>query len=192
MEIRISGRHVDVGDAFRIHAEDRLGAITEKYFSHAVGSHITLGHGAHNRSFHVDCTMHVMQGVILKAEAEAADAHAALDAAANRIEKQLRRYKRRLKNHHAEPMKEISISPANVRIVEADQDEDEQETGTNPVIIAETKVDIPSVSVADAVMLMDLAHAPAMMFRDVVTGQFAMIYRRSDGHIGWVEPGISG
>ncbi len=192
MDIRISGRHVDVGDAFRAHAEDRLGAITDKYFSHAVGSLVTLGHGAHNRGFHVDCTMHVMQGVILKAEAEAAEAHAALDVAANRIEKQLRRYKRRLKNHHAEPLKEIGLFPASARVVEADQNEDEQDIAAHPVIIAETKVDIPSVSVSDAVMLMDLAHAPAMMFRDVITGQFAMIYRRGDGHIGWVEPGISG
>ena len=191
MDIRVSGRHVEVGDAFRVHACERLTAISNKYFSHAVASQVTLGHGAHNRGFHVDCAMHVRQGVLLKAEAEASDAHAALDAAADRIEKQLRRYKRRLKNHHAEATKDIAVASANAFVMEDQPEEDESAPGDHPVIIAETKVDIPEVSVADAVMLMDLAHLPAMMFRDAKTRHLAMVYRRADGHIGWVEPGHS-
>lgn len=186
MEIIVSGRQVAIGQAFQEYATERLRALADKYFARALDAQVTLAHGAHGHGFHVDCAMHVRQGVSLKADGSASDANAALDNAVLRIEKQLRRYKRRLKNHHNEPLKEINVASVNGYIVQhMPEAEDVPEQG--PIIIAETKVDVPEVSVSDAVMLMDLAHAPALLFRDAATRHYAMVYHRSDGNIGWVE-----
>jgi ribosomal subunit interface protein len=189
MEIRVSGRGVEVGTAFKDHATQRLQAISDKYFSRALSSLVTLGHEAHGYGFHVDCTMHIGQGVVLKAEGKGNEAHGALDGAADRIEKQLRRYKRRLKNHHPAGDREVAIESADYSVVEHNAEEDDVAEGDNPVIIAETKTNIPTVCVSDAVMLMDLAHAPALMFRNGKAGSLSMVYRRADGHIGWVDSG---
>jgi ribosomal subunit interface protein len=188
MDVTVAGRSVEIGEAFRLHARQRLIDISEKYFTRAMSSHVTLGHEAHGHGFHVDCTMHVRRGVVLKAEARGNDAHNALDGAAERIEKQLRRYKRRLSNHHADAARETDVADAAYTVL-GQHDEHEAPEGDNPVIVAESKTEIPSVSVSDAVMLMDLKHAPALMFRNTRSGQMSMVYRRADGHIGWVESG---
>jgi len=188
MEIKVSGRHIEIGDAFKQHVTTRLAAITERYFSRAMSSAVTLGKDSGGTGFHVDCTMHVRQGVVLKAEAGGVDANAAFDAAADRIDKQLRRYKRRLKNHHNDSVKELEVAQAAYTVLHNDHETEAHEDRDNPIVIAETATEIPSVCVSDAVMLMDLRHAPALMFRDVRTGHLAMVYRRADGNIGWVDP----
>jgi ribosomal subunit interface protein len=188
MEIRVTGRGVEIGAAFKDHASQRMQAISDKYFSRALSSLVTLGHEAHGYGFHVDCTMHVGQGVVLKAEGKGNEAHGALDGAADRIEKQLRRYKRRLKNHHGGE-RDVDVEAAAYSVVEHSADEEDVAEGDNPVIIAETKTNIPTVSVSDAVMLMDLSHAPALMFRNGKAGSLSMVYRRADGHIGWIDSG---
>ncbi|MEX6723721.1 ribosome hibernation-promoting factor, HPF/YfiA family [Parapedomonas caeni] len=187
MDIRVSGHQVDVGDAFRSYVGDKLRQLAEKYFSRTLSAGVTLTREAHGHGFHVDCAMHVRQGVLLKAEGSNADPHIAFDIAADRIEKQLRRYKRRLKNHHNGAARELDVQPAAYTVIESHHEEDAPEHD-NPVIVAETQTDIPQVSVSDAVMLMDLRHAPALMFRNAGNGRIAMVYRRGDGHIGWVEP----
>jgi ribosomal subunit interface protein len=188
MDVTVAGRSVDIGDAFKVHAQTRLQDIASKFFSRAMSSHVTLGHEAHGHGFHVDCTMHVRRGVVLKAEARGGDAHGAFDSAASRIEKQLRRYKRRLTNHHMENGKDFEFSEAAYTVL-GHHDADEAPEGDNPIIIAETRTDVPTVAVSDAVMLMDLKHAAALMFRDSKSGNIAMVYRREDGHIGWVDAG---
>jgi ribosomal subunit interface protein len=188
MDVTVAGRGVDIGDAFKTHAQTRLQDIAAKFFSRAMSSHVALGHEAHGHGFHVDCTMHVRRGVVLKAEARGGDAHGAFDSAASRIEKQLRRYKRRLTNHHLENGTDAGVADASYTVLEQHAEEDVSE-GDNPVIIAETKTQIPTVAVSDAVMLMDLKHAPALMFRDSKSGHLSMVYRREDGNIGWVEAG---
>jgi ribosomal subunit interface protein len=192
MDIRISGRSVEIGQALRSRAEQRLDEIADKYFARALSAAVTVGREAHGHGFHVDCSMHVQQGVMLKAEASAAEANAAFDAAAERIEKQLRRYKRRLKNHQTGANgKDFAVEPASAYVVEQVDHEAEVPEGDNPVIIAETAATIPTVSVSDAVMLMDLAHAPALMFRNAGRGTLSLVYRRPDGHIGWVDSGAN-
>jgi len=101
MEIRVSGHQVDTGEALRNHVQERLAAIADKYFSRAISAHVTFGKGPHDHNFVCDIVAHVMQGVILKGSGQAADAHPAFDQAAERIEKQLRRHSRRLKDHHS-------------------------------------------------------------------------------------------
>ena len=190
MEIRVSGHQVDVGDALRGQVGERVGAIARKFFSRAISAQVTFGKGPHDHGFTCEIVAHVPQGVVLKGSARAADAHAAFDSTADKIEKQLRRYTRRLKDRQAQaPGAALDgvRADADYRIFDSGGDDDEV-SADNPPIIAETKVDIPEASVSDAVMMLDLRNTNALLFRNSGTGRFNMVYRRGDGTIGWVEP----
>jgi ribosomal subunit interface protein len=187
MDIRISGHQMATGTALQEHAADKLGAIVDKYFDRALSSHVTFGK-APAGAFTCDIVTHVMQGLILKAQGMAQDAHVALDDAVAKIEKQLRRYKRRLTDHHQQSLASRAEEEAAYTIFALEEDEDEEVTSDAPLVIAETRVDIPNASVADAVMLMDLRNTPALFFKNAGTGRHNMVYRRADGSIGWVEP----
>lgn len=186
MDIRISGHQVETGSALQEHASDRLGDIVEKYFDKALSSHVTFGK-APGGNFTCDIVTHVSQGMILKAQGNAHDAHVALDDSAAKIEKQLRRYKRRLKDRHAQAAQARAEEEAAYTIFAGDEAEEEI-AAEAPPIIAETSVDIPQSSVADAVMMLDLRDTPALFFKNAGTGRHNMVYRRADGSIGWVEP----
>ena len=189
MEIRVSGHQVDTGEALRQHVQDRLTAIADKYFERAISATVTFGKGPHDHAFTCDIVAHVMQGVILKGSGRAADAHPAFDQAAERIEKQLRRYMRRLKDRSgASAQAVLADANAEAGYTVFDAGDDEHEAADNPPIVAETRVDIPDASVSDAVMLLDLRNTNALLFRNSGTGSFNMVYRRGDGTIGWVEP----
>ena len=190
MDIRVSGHQIDTGVALRGHVDTRLSAIAEKFFSRAISAQVTFGKGPYDHSFTCDVVAHVPQGVVLKGHGAGAIAHAAFDQAADRIEKQLRRYKRRLKDRHAQSAhaeSEADEVEAGYTVFAAPPDE-ESPADDHPPIVAETRVDIPSASVSDAVMLLDLRNTNALMFRNSGTGDFNMVYRRGDGTIGWVEP----
>ena len=190
MEIRVSGHQIETGEALQAHVSDRMNAIADKYFSRAIGAHATFGKGPHE-SFQCDIVAHVMQGLVLKGQGQAQDAHVAFEGAAERIEKQLRRYMRRLKDRNtsagngAATIDEIEDNAA-YTVFDAGADEDE--AGDAPAIIAETRVDIPTSSVSDAVMMLDLRNTNALLFVNSKTGSHNMVYRRDDGTIGWVEP----
>lgn len=186
MDIRVSGHQVDTGDALRLHVDERLQALAEKYFSRSISAHVTLGLGPHG-GFTCDIVAHVMQGVILKGSGQGSEAHPAFDQAADRIETQLRRYMRRLKNRHAGPAAVDIEADAGYTVFQAPAEEDEP-TVDHPLIIAETRVDVPEASVSDAVMMLDLRNTNALLFKNSGTGAFNMVYRRGDGTIGWVEP----
>ena len=191
MEIRVSGHQVDTGEALRQHVQDRLSALADKYFERAISATVTFGKGPHDHAFTCDIIAHVMQGVILKGSGRAADAHPAFDQAAERIEKQLRRYMRRLKDRPgvaAAQAEALATADADAGYTVFDAGDDEREPIDNPPIVAETRVDIPDASVSDAVMLLDLRNTNALLFRNSGTGSFNMVYRRGDGTIGWVEP----
>ena len=186
MDIRVSGHQLDTGNALQTHAETRLGAIVEKYFSRAISSHVTFGKGPHD-SFTCDVVTHVTHGLILKGSGQAQDAHLALDQAAEKIEKQLRRYKRRLKDRHEQSAHAARQEEAAYTVFQIEEGEDEVEEDA-PLVIAETSVDIPESTVSDAVMMLDLRNTTALMFKNAGTGRHNMVYRRNDGSIGWVEP----
>ncbi|MEO0030640.1 MAG: hypothetical protein RIS94_398 [Pseudomonadota bacterium] len=192
MDIRVSGHQVDTGAAFEAHAGDRLGAIVDKYFSRALSSHVTLGKAPHG-GFRCDIVTHVTQGLILKGSAVAQEAHSALDQSAEKIEKQLRRYKRRVKARaegadHARKADEANFTLDAAYTVFAVEEQDD-EPADAPLVIAETRVDVPTASVSDAVMMLDLRNTNALLFKNAGTGTHNMVYRRGDGSIGWVEPG---
>lgn len=205
MDIRVSGHQVETGDALKEHVWTRLEAVAEKYFARAISAQVTFRKAPHG-AFHCDIVCHVMTGLILKGAGEAQEAHPAFDIAADRIEKQLRRYMRRLKDRHvqAAAAEAVRSDPEGAGLnghvlngfdnagytVFAGYD-DEDEPSDAPLIVAETRVDIPQASVSDAVMMLDLRNTNALLFVNAGTSAYNMVYRRHDGTIGWVEPTVS-
>lgn len=192
MEIRVSGHQVATGEALRTHVDTRMQGIANKYFARAIGANVTLGKGPHDNGFSCDIVAHVMHGVILKGSGTAMEAHPAFDAAAEKIERQLRRYMRRLKDHNGPAVPaDDTVSQAvldNARYTVFEAEETDEEASDHPVVVAETRVDVPDASVSDAVMMLDLRNTNALLFKNAGTGAFNMVYRRGDGTIGWVEP----
>lgn len=186
MDIRVSGHQIDTGEALQQQVDERLSAIAEKYFSRAISAQVTFGKGPYDHSFTCDIVAYVPQGVVLKGSAGAALAPLAFEQAADRIETQLRRYKRRLKDRHAQTaFAEAQFDAGYTVFAPASEP---GEPADNPPVIAEMRVDIPTSAVADAVMLLDLRNTNALMFKNSATGAYNMVYRRHDGTIGWVEP----
>ncbi len=189
MDIRVSGHGVDTGAALRTHVESRLDTMAEKYFSRALSAHVTFKKGPHDHGFGCDIIAHVMQGVVLKGSGEGQEAHPSFDLAAEKIERQLKRYKHRLKDRHGNGHDKAPAVEADAGYTVFDAGEDAEElVGDHPPVIAETKVDVPEASVSDAVMMLDLRNTNALLFRNVASGVHNMVYRRGDGTIGWVEP----
>jgi ribosomal subunit interface protein len=184
----VTGHQVDVSDPVRDQSVSRIEAIADKYFSRAVGANVTFSPGPQN-DFVCDIVAPVGQGVVLKANHRGPEANLAFDGAADKIEKQLRRYAKRLREHRGNGASgDELVENAGYRILGAFAESEEQEVEAHPPIVAETRVDIPDASVSDAVMMMDLRNTSALMFKNSASGEFNMIYRREDGTIGWVEP----
>jgi len=191
MDIRVSGHQVDTGEALQTHVETRLRGIVGKYFTRAISANVTFGHAPHG-AFRCDIVCHVMAGLVLKGAGEAQDAHLSFDQAAERIDKQLRRYMRRLKDRSeqyaaAEAQRGAEIEDASYTVFQVSEDEEDVAIEA-PAIVAEMRVDIPRASVSDAVMMLDLRNTNALLFVNSGTAAFNMVYRRNDGTIGWVEP----
>ncbi|SEA31518.1 ribosome hibernation-promoting factor, HPF/YfiA family [Rubrimonas cliftonensis] len=188
MQIQINGKQIDIGDALRVHVEERLVGAVDKYAGRAVNSQVTFSRDGH--SFRCDALVHLPTGLVAQASAAAPEIYAACDACVERIDKQLRRYKRRLKDHHAARGEPIEASPASAYVIAAHEGDDEasEPPSLDPVIVAEMRMDIQKISVGEAVMQMELAHAPFLMFRNQRHGGLNVVYRREDGNIGWVDP----
>ena len=188
MDIRVSGHQLDTGEALQAHATDRMSAIVDKYFARALTSNVTFGK-APAGAFRCDIVTHVKQGLILKGAGIAQDAHHALDQAAEKIDTQLRRYKRRLKDRHDQSAHAQREEEAAYTVFA--EPTEYEEPADAPLIIAETRVDVPEATVSDAVMMLDLRNTAALLFKNAGTGRHNMVYRRGDGSIGWVEPSQS-
>ena len=190
MDIRVSGHQVDTGDALKAQVTDRLQAIADKYFSRAISSQVTFGKGPHDHGFTCDIVCHVMQGLVLKASNAGQKADGAFDGAADRIDKQLRRYVRRLKDRQNGAVSAFTENGAydNAGYTLFREEAEAEEVAESPLIVAETRVDVPEATVSDAVMMLDLRNTNALLFKNTGTGAHNMVYRRGDGTIGWVEP----
>jgi len=186
MDIRVAGHQVATGESLRSHVSDRLSAMADRYFSRAVAANVTFGRGPYE-DFTCDIVAPVNQGVVLKSSNRANDAHVAFDGAADKIEKQLKRYTERLRERRGEG-DGAAVEEIAAYTVFAGPTDEQQPIPPSPAIIAETKVDIPEASVSDAVMMLDLRNTNALMFRNPNSGDYNMVYRRDDGTIGWVEP----
>ena len=189
MQIQINGKQIDVGDALRSHVGSRLEAAVGKYADRAVDAHVTF---SKERSFfRADAQVHLATGLVVQANGVDPDVYAAFEGCVERIEKQLRRYKRRLKDYHAERREPAEVVPAAAYVIAGgDHLEDAEPETLDPVIVAEMTMDIRKVSVGEAVMQMELAHAPFLLFRNERHGGLNVVFRRDDGNIGWVDPEI--
>lgn len=187
MPLRVSGKNVDVGDALRERVTVRVSEALAKYFDAGYSGHITIGRDG--SGFCTECALHLDTGFTLQAEATAADAYASADQAVLRIETRLRRYKRRLKDRQGSRRRNAaeSVVDAPSYVIEAPSGDDEEPAEFNPVIIAETTTALRRLSVSDAVVELDLSGLPVLVFRHAGHGRVNVVYRRSDGHIGWID-----
>ncbi|HVJ40589.1 MAG TPA: ribosome-associated translation inhibitor RaiA [Dongiaceae bacterium] len=189
MNLTVKGKNLDVGDALRSHIGESLDSVFTKYFSNPIEATVTLSKQVH--LFAAQISAHIGRGILVQSEAEADQAYIAYDRAAERLTARLRRYKHRLRDHHRA---EIQTQRAAQYVVAAgdlaDTDEAEPAADTAPVIIAEMQTEIPSLTVSEAVMRLDLSDQKAMMFLNRAHGGLNMIYRREDGNIGWVDPSM--
>ena len=195
MTLRISGKSISVGEALRDRVSERTDEVLRKYFDGNYSGHITLSKDGFG--FRTDCSLHLDSGVTLEAESNATDAYASADAALLMIEKRLRRYKSRLKDRSARKAAAAAAALSEIDgvaldaasyVIEAPADDDEVTTGYNPVIIAEATTSMKRLSVSEAVMELDLTGAACLVFQHGSSGRVNIIYRRSDGNIGWVDP----
>lgn len=187
MRIQISGKQMDIGDALRTHVEDRLGEAVGKYFDRPVDAVVTFCKDRHQ--FVADSSVHLATGMTVQATARADEVYASFEGAVDRMEKQLRRYKRRLKDHHRDRQDPIEAMEASAYVLRGHDDNDTEEpTSLQPVIVAEMATRVPSLSVGEAVMQMELAGAQLLVFRNDAHGGVNVVYRRDDGNIGWVDP----
>ena len=188
MQVRVAGHQVDTSETLQARVNERIEAIADKYFDRAIAANVTFGKGPHG-DFTCEIVAPVPQGVVLKASGRADEARIAFEGAAEKIERQLSRYMKRLRERrgtgNGAAVPEL-VEDAGYTIFAPP--EVAEELATSPPIIAETRVDIPEASVSDAVMMLDLRNTNALMFKNAGTGAFNMIYRRDDGTIGWVEP----
>lgn len=187
MNISINGKQLDIGDALREHVRARLESGVKKYFARVIDAAVTISR--ESRGFRADCSVHLGGGMKLQSHGQAVDPYACFDVAAERLDKRLRRYKRRLKNHHGDSdMQAAKFATGYRYVLAAEQEDNTEPVSLKPVIIAESTTNIPLVTVGEAVMRMDLADVSALMFRNIAHGEFNVVYRRSDGNIGWIDP----
>ena len=190
MTLRISGKSINVGDALRTRVSERTDEVLRKYFDGNYSGHITLSKDGYG--FRTDCSLHLDSGITLEADSNAADAYASADQALVMIEKRLRRYKSRLKDRSARKTYAANAALADIDapsyVIEAPAESDEEVTTYSPVIIAEATTSLKRFSVSEAVMELDLTGAACIVFQHGSSGRVNIIYRRTDGNVGWVDP----
>lgn len=187
MHVQVHGKQIDIGSALRSATEESVSASVAKYFDRDASATVT--YSKENHAFSCDCFLHLASGLTLQTSGIAGDAHIALDLALTRLEKRLRRYKRRLKDHHGKAEAPIETVMATDYVIDDETESvGEEPASLDPVIVAELKSEVRSLTVGEAVMHMNLSDLPALLFRNRGTGSFNMVYRRRDGNIGWVDP----
>lgn len=191
MRITVTGRKLDIGISLKEHVEARLEGSVKKYFSHTIEGDVTLSKNAH--LYRADCKIHIGHGIYLQSSAEETEIYAAFDTAADKMETRLRRYKRRITNHHKEKSsaKEEAVYKAQYNVFDISSSQEDESEDKMPVIVAEMDMDIPEVTVSDAVMRLDLGELQTLMFRNSGHGGINVVYRRPDGNIGWIDPKTS-
>jgi ribosomal subunit interface protein len=195
MHITVAGKQVETSDALRVHVADGLEAITGKYFDHALEARVTFhkeAKGSNGGHFACDINLHAGRGLSLRGEGHGADAQRAFDVAAEHVAKRLRRYRRRA-NEHARGQAVARESSEVLReyVVTPDDDMEESEaitTADHPAVVAEPVSELHLLSVGEASMRLDLSGAPVVVFRNSVSRAINVVYRRQDGHIGWIDP----
>lgn len=189
MEIQVSGKNMDLGDALQVHVTDKLSEGVQKYFERGAEATVTFSRERH--LVECDLTAHLASGVFLNAHGEGGDAYGAFEESLEKLEKRIRRYKRRLKNHHVNGKEPLPAEQASFYLLQPLPEEDEQDDASEdptPVVVAESQTALREMTVGAAVMQLDLAEQPAIVFKNAAHGGINVVYRRRDGHIGWIDP----
>ncbi|MBM3604553.1 MAG: ribosome-associated translation inhibitor RaiA [Alphaproteobacteria bacterium] len=187
MRYTISGKQIDIGDALSTHVKSELGETIEKYSQRPTDATVTFSKDAHQ--FLCDAVVHLSTGLTVQARGTATEIYAAFEACREKMDKQLRRYKRRLKDHHIGRAEPVVFGEAGSYVLAADEDEWESDgDGLQPIIIAEMESRVPTLSVGDAVMQMELSGTPLLVFRNEKHGGVNVVHRREDGNVGWIDP----
>ncbi|SMX33713.1 ribosome hibernation-promoting factor, HPF/YfiA family [Maliponia aquimaris] len=187
MRYQITGKHIDIGDALQVHVKTELGTVLDKYSQRPTDATVIFSKSAHE--YVCETIVHLSSGLNAAAKGHATEIYAAFEACAEKMDKQLRRYKRRLKDHHrdrSEPVEHFGAA-SYILAQEVDSGGEEPES-LQPIIVAEMETKIPSLSVGEAVMQMELAGAPVLVFRNEKKDGVNVVYRREDGNIGWIDP----
>ncbi len=187
MALQVTGKNLDVGEALRTYVENRVEYTLGKFAGHSPSGHVRIEKT--RGSFLTGCTIQLQSGLSLEARGEASDAYASADPALDRLEKRLRRYKRRLKKRNGPAERKPADIQAPYYVIQSAEDESAEPEDDNPVIVAETQTVIHELSVSDAVMQLDLAERPLLVFQNASLGRINVVYRRDDGNIGWIDPG---
>ncbi|UYV37413.1 ribosome-associated translation inhibitor RaiA [Rhodobacteraceae bacterium D3-12] len=187
MRYQISGKQIDVGTALQSHVKEELGAAVSKYAERPTDANVVFSKSA--SEFVCETTVHLSTGLTASAKAKAHEIYAAFDACCDKMETQLRRYKRRLKDHHRDRSEPVELFGASSYILASDNENEDSEPETlQPMIVAEMESKIQSLSVGEAVMQMELAGAPVLVFKNEGKGGLNVVYRRDDGNVGWIDP----
>jgi ribosomal subunit interface protein len=188
MRYQITGKQIDIGEALQTHVKAELGEIVEKYAQRPTDATVIFSRAAHELA--CEAVIHLSTGLTAQARGHAVDIYAAFESAREKLDKQLRRYKRRLRNHHADRKAPVEFGGGASYILAASDEADEDEVATlQPVVVAEMEAKIPSLTVGEAVMQLELTTHKFLVFRNEGHGGMNVVYRRDDGNIGWIDPG---
>jgi ribosomal subunit interface protein len=196
MALRVSGKNIDIGDSLKSQAQARVAGVLGKYFDGSYTGHVTVSRDG--TGFRTDCVLHLSSGITLEASGAAGDAYASFDQTADRIERRLRRYRRRLKDRPTAIPRERRAEAAGAAmesayaVIEPPSDEALEEGEYHPVVIAEDTRTLHRLSVSEAVQDLDLTGVPCVVFLHASTGRVNVVYRRRDGAIGWIDPPAGG
>ena len=187
MRYQISGKQLDVGEALQTHVKTELGETVDKYMQRPTDATVVFSRNAHE--FLCEATVHLSTGLTASAKGHATEIYAAFEACREKMDKQLRRHKRRLKDHHKERVEPVEFGEAGLYVLAAEEDESAAEgTSLAPVIVAEMETKVPTLSVGEAVMQMEIAGVPLLVFRNEKHGGVNVVHRRDDGNVGWIDP----
>ncbi len=187
MRYQISGKQLDIGEALQSHVKTALGETVDKYMQRPTDATVVFSKNAHE--YACEATVHLSTGLTASASGRAGDVYAAFEACREKMDKQLRRHKRRLKDHSRERSQPVEFGSADLYVLAADEDEtQDQADSLAPVIVAEMETRVPTCSVGEAVMQMELAGKPLLVFRNEKHGGVNVVYSRDDGHVGWIDP----
>ncbi len=196
MQVQIAGKKIEVGSALQERISFGLESRVSKYFNRTGEAYVTVSKPGW--AFMVDCSIHLPSGVTLQAHGEGDDGYQAFEMALDKIEKRVRRYKNRLRDHRAKENGASEIVAERIILPRDESNEPDVESGLDgsggdaPAIVAESDMKIRTMTVSMAVMQLELADSPAVMFRNAAHGRLNMVYRRPDGNVGWVDPGKDG
>lgn len=192
MHVTVAGKQVETGEALQSRVREGLALIARKYFDHALEAQVTF---RRSRAFFAcDINLHAGRGLSMRGEGEGVDAHRAFEIAADHVAKRLRRYRRRVNEHARGLAADAGPAPETAResVLAAEPDEEAETAGTGVAVVAETGLAMPRLTAGEAAMRLDLADLPVVVFRNGASGRLNVVYRRADGHIGWIDPALDG